>query len=248
VEARHEDTVEAYERFMVEYPDQPMVAAAKKRVEQICYLQAKSVGTREAYESFLARFPDGVLAAKARAPLKEHEEPAVAYIMLGGEKSSVGVGRGAQARFQFGNGRPLYGCMIWRALRGTDDRGATETRPARPRIYPMFGVAAGTGLTARTPWFATSVCLGLSGYAWPTSRKKTAYYSPNLGVSFGFPIDVEGGTIRRRYNVWDYALRPTLTIMLGHRDTRMLWVAFENGDADVFPGGTVSVGFAWGAP
>lgn len=64
-EATAADTAEAYEAFLVQYPDGVNVASAEERLDQIDWEEAKSENSAGAYQEYLRRHPEGKFADKA---------------------------------------------------------------------------------------------------------------------------------------------------------------------------------------
>jgi hypothetical protein len=65
------DTIEAYEQYLVEYPDGRFVLQANSRLESLYLDKARAEKNLEAYDAYLERFPEGDLRTKA---LGEREE------------------------------------------------------------------------------------------------------------------------------------------------------------------------------
>ncbi len=65
------DTIEAYEQYLVEYPDGRFVLQANSRLESLYLDKARAEKSLESYDAYLERFPEGALKTKA---LEEREE------------------------------------------------------------------------------------------------------------------------------------------------------------------------------
>ena len=66
-EARALDTIEAYEAFLAEHPDNEEYSPkARKHLERLSFEEARSLDTFEGYRQFLKKYPYGRYAAKAQ--------------------------------------------------------------------------------------------------------------------------------------------------------------------------------------
>lgn len=68
--ATTEGTVQAYEEFLKNYPNESLSGQARNQLQACLLRDAESAGTVETYEAFLNRFPEGEYAAKAQAGLQ----------------------------------------------------------------------------------------------------------------------------------------------------------------------------------
>lgn len=71
-DAKKADTIEAYEAFLKEHPDDGKVNLARNRLAELKLVDVKKAGTLEAYDAFIKEFPKGKVyqeAMKERKPL-----------------------------------------------------------------------------------------------------------------------------------------------------------------------------------
>lgn len=66
---KQQDTLAGYEEFIMKYPQNSYVAAARNRQGEIAYLQAHETKTAAALQAFLAKYPDHPYASNAREEL-----------------------------------------------------------------------------------------------------------------------------------------------------------------------------------
>ncbi|MEW6367537.1 MAG: hypothetical protein AB1714_23150 [Acidobacteriota bacterium] len=69
-EAEAKCTREAYEEFIVRFPDHSLVAQARERLAALDWEVAKQKNTRDAYKAFAARYPRDGRVAEARARME----------------------------------------------------------------------------------------------------------------------------------------------------------------------------------
>lgn len=72
-DAKKADTIEAYEKFLSEHPDDAKAAEARARLAELSLEATRKVGTLEAYDAFIEKFPKGKsteTARKERKPLE----------------------------------------------------------------------------------------------------------------------------------------------------------------------------------
>jgi hypothetical protein len=69
--AKAGDTREAYAGFVERYPDHPLAAEAKARVDDLDWGAAETAGTVEAFEGYLGQHPDAAHAKEASARLEQ---------------------------------------------------------------------------------------------------------------------------------------------------------------------------------
>ena len=58
-EAKKADTIEAYEKFLQEHPDDGKANIARQRLAELKLAEVKKTGTLEAYDAFIKEFPKG---------------------------------------------------------------------------------------------------------------------------------------------------------------------------------------------
>lgn len=72
--AQGTDTIEAYERFIAQYPQSEFAAQARERTRQLAeerdWQAASSADTADAYQQFLGQYPDGKWAQEARVRIE----------------------------------------------------------------------------------------------------------------------------------------------------------------------------------
>jgi hypothetical protein len=72
--ARSQDTVEAYQSFIDQYPDNPLAEQARQRIREIqesrAWQQAQDSGTIEAYQRFLQQYPQSPHEKEANDALR----------------------------------------------------------------------------------------------------------------------------------------------------------------------------------
>lgn len=69
--AKASDTREAYAGFLERYPDHPLAAEAKARVDDLDWGAAETAGTVEAFEAYLGHHPAAAHAAEVSARLEQ---------------------------------------------------------------------------------------------------------------------------------------------------------------------------------
>lgn len=73
-DAKKADTIEAYEKFLSEHPDDPKAAEARARLAELSLEDVRKTGTLEAYDAFIEKFPKGKASDTARKERKPLEQ------------------------------------------------------------------------------------------------------------------------------------------------------------------------------
>lgn len=66
-EAEAINTIEAFQKFIQDYPDHRFTELARSKVDSLAFMKAKSADTEESYTDYLGSFPNGKFTDEARS-------------------------------------------------------------------------------------------------------------------------------------------------------------------------------------
>ncbi len=110
------DTIEAYERFIEQYPQSELAAEARERVRQLAeerdWQVATSTDTAAAYQQFLSQYPEGKWTQEARVRIEnfnivEAATPVAATVEPAQASESAPAGAPAPAAAAPSDARPM---------------------------------------------------------------------------------------------------------------------------------------------